>query len=1169
VISVAMSARNERRWGKRGRLLLASSSATVSLLAAASPAHATVAWTIHTLATPTTFSVNDTQRCEGVEPVTKCDTYHVLIVNSGDQPSSGPITLTDTLPVGIVTRQTPSGSSEAGEWACTEGSGNPKVTCTLEGSVAVGGHAPSLELSVTSPTSAAPTTLEDDVRVEGGGASSPASQVKQVAANSPSPSFGVTEFAMSAKAADGTAEPRAGAHPWQLTTDLALSSIFSPPGAGNYPFVPVENTKAIVINLPPGLVGDAEHTPHCSEVQLHTRTCPLDSRVGTFVLSDAESAGVFRGTGDFCCTAVYNITPPNGIPAEFGFWLSNIEVYLTARVAYSSTGYHVRIVSGDIPALIGLLGTSITFFGNPTALDEGGEGSPFLTNPSSCTEPPLDATVETSSWERPQTMVHADTPVYEHLSECDRLKYEPSGSFAPLSPPDGGVQADTTSAYELNLAVPQSESFDEPATPPTKSVTVTLPEGVALSPAAASGLVGCGRSGPEGIDLPEGDRKANEAGEGEELRPDGLSQLTGGHCPAASQLGEVLAETPLLPPGTLRGHLFLAQPLCGGSSENECTEASATNGELYSVYAELTGDGVVVKLSGHVTANPSTGQLTVTFSNLPQFPVTHVTVRTEGGPHAPLSNPQGCGLFTSHVDLTPWSSPETSDALISPSFAIGGCVSPTPFAPGFSAGTANPGASAFTPFSFMLSRGDREQDLGSISLTMPPGVAGMISRVQLCGTTQASAGTCNESSRIGTAHVTVGSGPAPLLLEGPVYLTGPYRGAPFGLSVVIPAKAGPFNLGDVVVHSKVEVDPHTAQVSVISDPLPQSRDGVPIRLKTVQVTVDRPEFIFNPTNCNQLHAIGGATGVLPDGSPGSTVSLSTPFATAGCKSLPFKPGFSTSTQAKTSKANGASLYVKLTQRPGEANIHKVDLQLPLALPSRLTTLQKACGEAQFNANPAGCPAGSVIGTATAHTPVLQMPLSGPAYLVSHGGAAFPDVEFVLQANERGGDVEIVLDGKTQIKKGVTYSHFETVPDAPISSFETNLPEGPHSALAANGNLCTQNLVMPTTLVGQNGAQVTRSTKITVTGCKPVTISNRKLSGRSVVLSFFLTAKGTVTVTGKGLARYRKTLSAGSHQIKVSLSKAGLSMRRHHRTIKIKVALKSGAKVSSAATTLKL
>jgi len=265
--------------------------------------------------------------------------------------------------------------------------------------------------------------------------------------------------------------------------------------------------------------------------------------------------------------------------------------------------------------------------------------------------------------------------------------------------------------------------------------------------------------------------------------------------------------------------------------------------------------------------------------------------------------------------------------------------------------------------------------------------------------------------------------------------------------------------------------------------LPQYVDGVQLRLRTIHVEVNRPGFMLNPTSCAQL-----TVGATIAAAQGASASVSSPFEVGGCSSLPFAPKLTASTQGKTSKAGGASLTVSVQSAAGQANIAKVDLQLPKALPSRLTTLQKACTEAQFTSNPAGCPTDSFVGTATAITPILNAPLSGPAILVSHGGAAFPDVEFVLQG-ENG--VEIVLDGKTDIKQGLTYSKFDSVPDAPISSFVTMLPEGPHSILATDipasgkGSLCGQSLSMPTTITAQNGEQIIQKTKIKVTGCSAV------------------------------------------------------------------------------------
>jgi hypothetical protein len=366
----------------------------------------------------------------------------------------------------------------------------------------------------------------------------------------------------------------------------------------------------------------------------------------------------------------------------------------------------------------------------------------------------------------------------------------------------------------------------------------------------------------------------------------------------------------------------------------------------------------------------------------------------------------------------------------------------------------------------------------------------------------------------------------------------------------------------VIVRAAIRVDPHTSQVTVTSDPLPQIVDGVPLRIQKINVTADRPGFIFNPTNCSQQYVNGTITGAQ-----GASAAASSPFAVGGCASLPFKPLFMVATQGKTSKATGASLDVKVAQKPGEANIHKVDVQLPLALPSRLTTLQKACAQPQFEANPAGCPEGSFVGVATAHTPILAAPLTGPAILVSHGGAAFPDLVIVLQ----GEGIRIDLVGNTDIKKGITFSRFETVPDAPITSFELYLPEGPHSVLAANGSLCSQRLVMPTTITGQNGAQVTQSTSIAVTGCgKPsIKLTKAKVKGNTVLLTVTTSQPGTVTVSGSGLKTIRETLGAGAHHLKVSLTKNGRTARKHNKKTKLRASVKDANGSSSEKVTLRL
>jgi hypothetical protein len=509
--------------------------------------------------------------------------------------------------------------------------------------------------------------------------------------------------------------------------------------------------------------------------------------------------------------------------------------------------------------------------------------------------------------------------------------------------------------------------------------------------------------------------------------------------------------------------------------------------------------------------------------NNPELPFTDFVLHFYGGPRAVFVNPSACGPATTSIDLTPWSAGPggTGDATPISTFDVsfdglgGACPFPVPFNPSFTAGTSSIQAGGFSPFSATFSRNDADQRVDHVQVKTPPGLLGTLANVPLCGEPQASEGTCSAASQIGHVTVGVGSGAAPLYLPipgrppNPVYLTGPYKGAPFGMTFVIPAIAGPYNLGTVVVRAAINVDPNTAVLTVTSDPLPTIIDGIPIQVKTIDVLIDRPDFVFNPTNCSPM-SIGGSM----TSREGSTASFSSPFQVTGCGDLAFKPVFKVSTSGKTSKARGASLDARVNFPKGalgtQANIAKVKVELPKQLPSRLTTLQKACPAATFDANPGGCPAASVIGVVKAVTPTLPDVLSGPVYFVSHGGAAFPDLVIVLQ----GDGVRVDLTAATFISKaGITSSTFKTIPDVPVSSFELYLPEGPYSALAANTNLCNvtstttvkrtvttkvhsrtvhrriashvtrpATLQMPTEFVAQNGAVLRQNTQIGVTGC---------------------------------------------------------------------------------------
>jgi hypothetical protein len=340
----------------------------------------------------------------------------------------------------------------------------------------------------------------------------------------------------------------------------------------------------------------------------------------------------------------------------------------------------------------------------------------------------------------------------------------------------------------------------------------------------------------------------------------------------------------------------------------------------------------------------------------------------------------------------------------------------------------------------------------------------------------------------------VGAGPGstPLFLDGHVYLTGPHEGAPFGLSIVVPAVAGPFNLGTIDVGARIELNPSTAALTIASDPLPQSVDGIPLQLDTVNLDIDRAGFVFNPTNCQPLATEGAL-----QSSQGATALVTSPFQAANCATLAFKPKLGATTHALTSKADGAYLHMRLVSTPGQANIAKVKVDLPKQLPTRLTTLRNACIAAVLEASPASCPAASVVGSVTVITPVLRDALVGPVYLVSHGGAGTPDLEFVLQ----GEGVSVDVIGQTLIEHGVLSGAFRALPDVPISTLGLVLGAGPHSLLAANvqalakRSLCGADLTMSSAITGQNGAVLKQTTRIAVAGCPKRKASKHRASKR--------------------------------------------------------------------------
>jgi hypothetical protein len=725
---------------------------TCGVAVAAVPA-ASTAWAVSLVAQPTNLPLT---RHRVSEPE---DQYVVMLTNTGSVASSESerIVVTDALPAGVKVE----GEFEGQGWECPTLKGSSVVTCFYNGVVPALGRTQPLTIPVAVRAAGA---LINDVKVSGGGAPS-TSATRSTDAGGVIPPFGFLDLINQTSEVSGAPDTHAGDHPYGITT------IFNfPQGLGE---APVQIPKAMEIDLPAGLAGNAQAASQCAIVAVFTLSCPTSSRVGTFAVNFGK--GLFARHVEM---PIYNVIPEHGYPAEFALYAEELNrpafMYASLRTG-SDYGLHLSVP--DIPPAAGATNVAVTFFGDPQGMDGGGSSSiPLLTNPSDCSHAPLVTKIEADTWEEQGRWVSGEAAALP-VAECNRLQFQPSLSVAPNT-----TTADEPSGYRVDVQLPQfqSQGLAGLATPDLKNTTVTLPQGVSISPSAADGLVACKAEGDEGINL-------NAPG--------------AGHCPLGAQVGTVEATTPLLA-NSLQGHVYVAQPGCGGSGQSLCTEADAVNGTLYGLYLELEGSGVTIKLHGAVSANPETGQLTATFRETPQQPVSDLRITMMAGPRAPLANPPTCGEALTTSDMTPWSSPETPDATPSSAFTVIGCEG-SPFTPSFLAGTASSSGGAYTNFSTSFGRIDRQQDLGTIQVQTPSGLLGMLSHVTLCGESQATHGACPGSSRIGTAAAAAGPGSHPFWVSGPVYLTGPYKGAPFGLSVAIPAVAGPFNLGTVVVRAAI------------------------------------------------------------------------------------------------------------------------------------------------------------------------------------------------------------------------------------------------------------------------------------------------------------------------------------------------------------------------------
>jgi hypothetical protein len=841
---------------------------------------------------------------------------------------------------------------------------------------------------------------------------------------------------------------------------------------------PVGNLKTVLVDLPPGLSVNPQATPQCEleNGKFPISGCPVSTQVGISAVTTWLAVAVPPVT-----IPVYNLVPRPGEPARFGFTLPlNLgEVFLNAGVAWEDD-YHeyFTIHTPSLPP-VKILKNRLSFFGT---LGQVGGGGAFLTTPSTCNNAAAEPFKRSYT-----TFLHADsveesapddgydtaTPVppsaaFVNGSQavtaplpngvgptgCANVPFEPSvGSAA------GTAQTDSPTGPTVEAGFP----FDRGAliaNSTLRTARVALPAGFGLNPSAAPGLKTCTNA-----QFGKGTRNPVA-------------------CPAGSEVGTVAIQTPVLPAGSLTGKVFLGEQL----------SRNPESGNEYRVFidAESARFGQSVRLVGNVSANAKTGQLTTVVSEAPQLPFTSVKVQFDGA-KGTLTSPPTCGPNVTSGRMTPWSG--TADASTADKgFTLtnapgGGPCAPTmatrPFAPTFAAGPGTTKARAYTPFSVHISRGDGQQELKVVDITLPKGATAKLKGVPYCppetlaaaadrsGAAEKANASCPDKSQVGVASIAAGSGAKPLQIDdGKAYLAGPYKGAPVSLAVTTPAVAGPFDLGTVVVRVPLFLDPETAQIHAVSDPIPDVFGGAKLDIRSIAVNVNKKNFTLNGTNCKPQVTAGTLKGGGADPTNPASFSsfpVSVPERATKCKPLRFKPKLNLRLFGATKRAQHPRLRAVLKARPKDANIARASVGLPHALFLDQASLAKICTRVQFAANK--CPKKSVYGYAKAKSPLLGKPLKGPVYLRSSNNE-LPDLVAHLK-----GQVDIDLVGRIDSFRGGIRTTFDRVPDVPVSKFTMVLPGGKHGLLVASTDLCKRPVTGIVQLKAQNGRKANRHQKL--------------------------------------------------------------------------------------------
>jgi len=1050
---------------------------------------------------------------EGPQPLAPAVNYFVQLTNVGSGPTEAtapdgtptPAHLTATLPPGFT------GVSverlEGPQVSCPSVAGQTVIECTITDTINQLGHpvddpkpsglANPVALRLTAAVDPNVVGVRTAIFSASGGGAQPTTTADPITISADPPGFGVDGFDASVLDPAGNSFTQAGGHPDSAGSSIDFRVGETPRGlptfTAPYPS-PAEPPRDIVVDLPPGLVGDPASAPRCSLADLSFAPitvfskplCAPETQVGVVTLRVA--AGVPFTLPDI---ALYSVTPQPGAPARFGFAFSGSVVLLNVSIRNGSD-YGVSVTALKSPEAISFFNTQVNIWGDPAsethdyeracpgelALVWGGptcessaSDAPFLRYPTSCAGP-LTTHLHTDSWFHPGEFVEKSFTSHTGIgypwpeSEwgppqgpegCNKVKFNPQVEASPTT-----VTADSPSGLDFHLSVPQDcwEHLEELCQSDLKGAEVTLPQGMSLNPSAAAGLGACSK---EQIGYKAGTSAPFEF------------SAEPAHCPENSKIGTVEIATPLLArfdsegkplhdpfgsvvPEPLKGNVYLAK-----QSDNPF-------GSLLAMYIVAEGQGVVVKQAGEIVTGPN-GRLTTRVENAPQTPFSDLEVNLFGGPRAPLRTPPSCGTFGVTAKLTPWSG--TGTVARGSTFEINNCPN-SGFNPKLSAGTENPLAGTTSPFLLRLTREDGTQEIGGLSVKLPEGLLGYLKGIAYCpdsvlaaisadpgtGASQEASPSCPAASRVGTVTVGAGAGANPFYTtSGRAYLAGPYKGAPVSIAVVAPAVAGPFDLGSVVVRNAIQVDPTSSQLTVVSDPLPSILYGIPLDIRDVRVRIDRDHFTLNPTSCDEMQIASTIVSTQ-----GAVANPSQRFQVAGCDRLGFKPRLSLRLKGGTRRSKYPALTAVMRPREGNANADRIQVGLPHSEFLAQEHIRTICTRVQFAAD--ACPKGSIYGAVTATSPILDYALTGNVYLRS-SDHPLPDLVLALRG-PASQPIEIDAIGRIDSKDGGIQTTFEGLPDAPLTKVVLRMHGGKKGLLRNSTNICRGSHRATVQMDGQNG-----------------------------------------------------------------------------------------------------